>query len=85
MGNWFCEECDAHFEWLIWEEIDEIDMQLRRPITDKDMEEAELFTDFGMSHGEFYAVGEDGIELNQEPCSECMKKICSEKAGTSHR
>ena len=71
-GNWFCKECDAHFEWFVYDETGE---SLRRPITDKDIEKSELFTDFGMNHREFYPIGEGGIELGQRPCSKCMEKI----------
>ena len=75
--DWFCEECDASFRWFIWTNEDEFGtmQELKKPKTDEEWKEAELFTDFCMDRGEYYPVGEKGIELDEKPCEKCMKLI----------
>lgn len=70
--DWFCEECGADFCWLVW--VGE-SRRLRKPKTEKDWLEAELFTNFCMDTHEFYPVGKMGVELDEKPCADCMKKI----------
>ncbi len=80
LNDWFCKECDAHYYWLIYGEETATGRQtVEQPKTKKDWKEAILMTDLGMNHYEFYAVGENGIELNQEPCKKCLKKIKNTK------
>ena len=75
--DWFCEECNADFKWLIWVNEDEfgINQHLKKPETKEEWKEVELFTNLGMFKNEFYPVGENGCEIDQELCKKCLKAV----------
>ena len=77
--GWHCKECDADFEWLVKKKMTKkelkeyggcFDFKLAVPKNKKELNKAELHTNFGMFEIEFYpALEADDL------CNKCKKKV----------